>query len=80
MIFQSQTAPAPAAQSSYRPLSRPLLQRKCACGGTPGPSGECAECAKKENNQRKSIIRVRRALVFHGRTFDRTTETRDWRK
>lgn len=23
------------------------LQRKCACGGTPGPSGECAECSKK---------------------------------
>lgn len=24
-----------------------LLQRKCACGGMPGPSGECAECRKK---------------------------------
>jgi hypothetical protein len=24
-----------------------LLQRKCACGGTPGPSGECEECRKK---------------------------------
>ena len=23
------------------------LQRKCACGGTPGPSGECEECRKK---------------------------------
>lgn len=23
------------------------LQRKCACGGTPGPTGECAECRKK---------------------------------
>jgi hypothetical protein len=28
------------------PPSR-LLQRKCACGGTPGPDGECAECRKK---------------------------------
>jgi hypothetical protein len=34
--------------------SRPLtsiphaaLQRKCACGGNPGPSGECEECRKK---------------------------------
>ena len=25
-----------------------LLQRKCACGGTPGPSGECEECRKKK--------------------------------
>ncbi|HEX8489435.1 MAG TPA: DUF4157 domain-containing protein, partial [Chthoniobacterales bacterium] len=24
-----------------------LLQRKCACGGTPGPSGECKACQKK---------------------------------
>src|SRR5437764_5022142 len=24
-----------------------LLQPKCACGGTPGPSGECEECRKK---------------------------------
>ena len=24
------------------------LQRKCACGGTPGPTGECAECQKRK--------------------------------
>jgi hypothetical protein len=24
-----------------------VLQRKCACGGNPGPSGECEECRKK---------------------------------
>lgn len=24
-----------------------LLQRKCACGGTPGPTGECENCQKK---------------------------------
>jgi hypothetical protein len=24
-----------------------VLQRKCACGGNPGPSGECDECRKK---------------------------------
>lgn len=24
-----------------------ILQRKCACGGTPGPTGECDECRKK---------------------------------
>jgi hypothetical protein len=25
-----------------------LLQRKCACGGTAGPTGECEECKKKK--------------------------------
>src|SRR5438105_9902301 len=25
-----------------------LLQRKCACGGTPGPTGECEACRKKK--------------------------------
>lgn len=24
-----------------------MLQRKCACGGTPGPTGECDECKRK---------------------------------
>jgi hypothetical protein len=50
MIFQSRTAPAPAAQSSYRPLAPPLLQGKCACAGTSGPSGECEGCRKKRES------------------------------
>src|SRR4051794_19527931 len=32
-----------------------LLQRKCACGGTPGLDGECAECpSKRLTLQRRS--------------------------
>ena len=27
--------------------ARPVLQRKCACGGTPGPTGECQQCKRK---------------------------------
>jgi hypothetical protein len=38
----SSTAPA-----TFAPVRRSLLQRKCACGGTPGPSGECEGCRKK---------------------------------
>jgi hypothetical protein len=39
-------------QSSAKPgmtasLRSSLLQRKCSCGGTPGPTGECEECRKK---------------------------------
>ncbi|HEY4249113.1 MAG TPA: DUF4157 domain-containing protein [Lacunisphaera sp.] len=33
--------------SSPEGRSSGLLQRKCACGGTPGPTGECEECRKK---------------------------------
>ena len=29
------------------PACAPILRRKCACGGNPGPSGECAECRQK---------------------------------
>jgi hypothetical protein len=28
-------------------VSRLALQRRCACGGTPGPDGECAACKAK---------------------------------
>ncbi len=33
--------------TSAPPVRSNLLQRKCACGGTPGPTGECEECRKK---------------------------------
>ncbi len=39
----------PASSLSVTPVPRGLLQRKCACGGSPGPSGECAECRKKRS-------------------------------
>jgi hypothetical protein len=32
---------------SFTPSRSGLLQRKCACGDTPGPTGECEECRKK---------------------------------
>lgn len=40
---------------SVTPVRKGLLQRKCACGGTPGASGECEACRKKQLGlQRKS--------------------------
>lgn len=41
--FQART-PVPI---SLKPAAHRLLQRKCACGGTPGVGGECAECREK---------------------------------
>ena len=39
VLHQSNT-PAPQTGVS-------VLQRQCACGGSPGPSGECVQCRKK---------------------------------
>jgi hypothetical protein len=33
---------------SFTPIRGPMLQRKCACGGTPGPTGECEGCRRKK--------------------------------
>ena len=40
-------------QLSFTPGSARLLQRKCACGGTPGPTSECAECRNKRLGLRR---------------------------
>ena len=46
MIFASQMARGQMERGGFKPeVSR--LQRKCACGGTPGPTGECEECRRK---------------------------------
>jgi len=37
-----------AARQTFAPVPSAVLQRKCACGGSPGPSGECEECRKKQ--------------------------------
>jgi hypothetical protein len=48
-------APVQAApKSSSTPARTCLLQRKCACGGTVGLSGECEECCKKRIQRRAS--------------------------
>jgi hypothetical protein len=43
--MQSQVTSVP--KPSFVPIRSKLLQRKCACGGTPGLDGECAECRRK---------------------------------
>lgn len=55
----------PAAQlGAQRPISHAsggfgaLLQRKCACGGAAGMSGECAQCAKRRLYGVQARLRV----------------------
>jgi hypothetical protein len=39
---------------TFTPVSRGRLQRKCACGRAPGPTGECEECRKRKLQRRAS--------------------------
>lgn len=32
---------------AFTPAARPVVQRTCACGGTPGADGECESCRKQ---------------------------------
>jgi hypothetical protein len=51
MELRPQTAPL----HTFTPAPTNLLQRRCACGGTPGPTGECARCrARRLGIQRQS--------------------------
>ena len=47
MILESQVARPKAVRSQIQPEPERRLQRKCACRGTVGPTGECEECRKK---------------------------------
>jgi hypothetical protein len=49
-----------------RPASSIMRQRRCACGGTPGPDGECAACrAKRLAREAKLAARQRSSGTGH---------------
>jgi len=45
--MQLQTQMKAARQPPFTPVHYGALQRKCACGGTPGLEGECKECCRR---------------------------------
>lgn len=47
MNKQAQIQMKAASQATFTPARSVLLQRKCACGGASGFTGECEECDKK---------------------------------
>jgi Domain of unknown function (DUF4157) len=57
VVMSFQLKPHTKTASSLAPRPGGLLQRKCACGGTPGPGGECEACRKKREGtlQRAAI-------------------------
>lgn len=49
----SKPAAKPVAKPMLSPARAPLLQRKCACGGSTGADGKCAACAAKEAEKKQ---------------------------
>ena len=84
MSFHFNLPSAAASRDTFQFVSRPLLQRKCACGGTPGPTGECDECRRKRLNRRTDNLAtpgtapaiVHDVLSSPGRPLDRATRGR----
>jgi hypothetical protein len=58
MKAQLRTQPQRPQPHSFLPVRPAVLQRKCACGGTPGATAECPACAKKSKRflQRELLI------------------------
>ena len=74
MKVQTPAPRSPVAQRPRPALSRPLLQRKCACGGTPGRSGECAECARKRRLGLQTQLRINTPGDSFEREADRVAD------
>jgi hypothetical protein len=54
--FQTAAKSSLSAPSTFTPVRSRLLQRKCACGGTRGPTGECEACRKKKLQRRSENL------------------------
>lgn len=64
MSVRLQTQLKSATNPSFTPIRTGLLQRKCACGGTPGLDGEYAECRKERLPlQRRSTTQAEPSTV-----------------
>lgn len=55
----------PVASPSFTPAHGALLQRKCVCGGPPGPTGECEACRRKKLQRRPGNLLL--PSTNHGR-------------
>jgi hypothetical protein len=57
------SVPQPVQAGAWKPSSAPvnsdLLKRKCPCGGTPGPTGECDDCKKKNEKSGHGLLQRR---------------------
>ena len=65
--------PTAVPLSSFAPAPG-RLQRKCACGGTPGPIGECEECRKKKRLGLQTKLKVNEPGDIYEQEADRIAD------
>ena len=65
-----------ACMTTLRPSQGIMLQRKCACGGTPESEGECAECKTKREGalQSQAKLTISQSGDMYEREADRVAE------
>lgn len=73
MVMQTslQVQTKPDALPSITPMRMGVLQRKCACGSSPGPTGECAKCRRKRKLGLHAKLRVSQPGDPYEREADR---------
>ena len=64
----------PAPLVPLRPSQSGILQRKCACGGSAGMSGECEECSKKKRLGLQTKLKVNEPGDIYEQEADRIAE------
>jgi Domain of unknown function (DUF4157)/Lysine-specific metallo-endopeptidase len=52
----------------------PALQRKCACGGAAGPTGECEECRKKHRLALQTKLKINEPGDIYEQEADRVAD------
>ena len=72
--FQTTRKPTASEISRHRPARTSLLQRKCACGDTPGLTGECEECARKKRLGLRTKLKVSEPGDFYEQQADRVAD------
>jgi hypothetical protein len=64
----------PAPSVLLRPSLSGILQRKCACGGSAGMSGECEECSKKQRLGLQTKLKINEPGDIYEREADRVAD------
>jgi Domain of unknown function (DUF4157) len=64
----------PAPSVPLRPSQGGILQRKCACGGAAGMSGECEECSKKKRFGLQTKLKVNEPGDIYEQEADRIAD------
>lgn len=74
--LQTQVKAASAPAPSFTPVRPGLLQRKCACDGSPRRmAGECAECQKRRlTRRRESLLQTKLAINEPGDRFEQEAD------